>query len=157
MRLRAEIDRWGDAAVALAFAAWAQLDLWGHAPATMQVVGGRGVLSVLLVLATLPLAVRRRRPAATLLTAAGALVVAALLVSHSQGIPVEVFLALLLAFYSVGAHCDDRRSALVGAAAVAAIAAADLARPGTFSASGTRPGAWLAFARSEERRVGKEC
>jgi signal transduction histidine kinase len=146
MRLRAEIDRWGDAAVALAFAAWAQLDLWGHAPATMQVVGGRGVLSVLLVLATLPLAVRRRRPAATLLTAAGALVVAALLVSHSQGIPVEVFLALLLAFYSVGAHCDDRRSALVGAAAVAAIAAADLARPGTFSASGTRPGAWLAFA-----------
>jgi signal transduction histidine kinase len=29
---------------------------------------------------------------------------------------------------------------------VAAIAAADLARPGSFSASGTRPGAWLAFA-----------
>ena len=146
MRVRAEIDRWGDAALALAFAAWAQLDLWGRAPATMQVVGGRGVLSVLLLLVTLPLAVRRRRPAATLLTSAGALVVAALLVSHSQGIPVEVFLALLLAFYSVGAHCDDRRSVLVGGAAVAAIAAADLARPGTFSASGTRPGAWLAFA-----------
>jgi len=52
----------------------------------------------------------------------------------------------LLAFYSVGAHCDDRRSALVGTVAVAAIAAADLARPGTFSASGTRPSAWLAFA-----------
>jgi signal transduction histidine kinase len=30
--------------------------------------------------------------------------------------------------------------------AVAAIAAADLARPGSFSASGSRPGAWLAFA-----------
>ena len=146
MRVRAVLDRWGDAALALAFAAWAQLDLWGHAPATMQVVGGRGVLSVLLLLVTLPLAVRRRKPATTLLAAAGALVVAALLVSHSQGIPVEVFLALLLAFYSVGAHCDDRRSALVGAAAVTAIAAADLARPGTFSASGTRPGAWLAFA-----------
>ena len=146
MRVRAVLDRWGDAALALAFAAWAQLDLWGHAPATMQVVGGRGVLSVLLLLVTLPLAVRRRKPATTLLTAAGALVVAALLVSHSQGIPVEVFLALLLAFYSAGAHCDDRRSALVGAAAVTAIAAADLARPGTFSASGTRPGAWLAFA-----------
>jgi signal transduction histidine kinase len=146
MRVRAEIDRWGDAAVALAFAAWAQLDLWGHAPATLQVVGGRGVLSVLLLLVTLPLALRRRRPAATLLTAAGALVVAALLVSHSQGIPIALFLALLLAFYSVGAHCDDRRSALVGTVAVAAIAAADLARPGIFSASGTRPGAWLAFA-----------
>jgi signal transduction histidine kinase len=112
----------------------------------MHVVGGRGVLAILLLLVTLPLAVRRRTPAATLLTAAGALVVAALLVSHSQGIPVEVFLALLLAFYSVGAHCDDRRSALVGAVALAAIAVADTARPGTFSASGTRPGAWLAFA-----------
>jgi signal transduction histidine kinase len=146
MRVRRVIDRWGDAAVALAFAVWAQLDLWGHAPATMQVIGGRGVLSVLLLLMTLPLAVRRRAPAATLLTAAGALVVAAVLVSHSQGLPVEVFLALMLAFYSVGAHCDDRRSTLVGAVAVVAIAAADLAHPGTFSTSGARPGAWLAFA-----------
>ena len=121
MRLRVAINRWGDAAVALAFAVWTQLGLWGHAPATMEVVGGRGVLSALLLLVTLPLAFRRRRPAAVLLTAAGALVVVALLVSHSHGIPVEVFLALLLAFYSVGAHCDDRRSALVGALAVAAI------------------------------------
>ena len=146
MRVRGVIERWGDGAVALALAVWTQLDLWGHAPATTHVVGGRGVLSVLLLLVTLPLAVRRRAPAAALLTAVGALVLAALLVSHSQGLPVGVFLALLLAFYSVGAHCDDRRSALVGTVAVAAIAAADLARPGTFSASGTRPGAWLAFA-----------
>ena len=146
MRVRAVIDRWADVAVALALAGWTQLDLWKHPPATMHTVGGRGVLSVLLVLVTLPLAVRRRAPAATLLTAAGALVVGAFLVSHSNGVPVGVFLAMLLAFYSVGAHCDDRRSPLVGAVAVAAIAAADLARPGTFSASGTRPSAWLAFA-----------
>ena len=146
MRVRAVIDRWADVAVALALAGWTQLDLWKHPPATMHTVGGRGVLSVLLVLVTLPLAVRRRTPAATLLTAAGALVVGAFLVSHSNGVPVGVFLAMLLAFYSVGAHCDDRRSPLVGAVAVAAIAAADLARPGTFSASGTRPSAWLAFA-----------
>ena len=95
---------------------------------------------------TLPLAVRRRIPAVTLLTAAGALVLGAFLVSHSKGLPIGVFLAMLLAFYSVGAHCDDRRSPIVGAVAVLAIAAADLARPGTFSASGTRPSAWLAFA-----------
>jgi signal transduction histidine kinase len=101
---------------------------------------------VLLLLVTLPLAMRRRRPAATLLTTAGALVLGALLVSHSQGVPVGVFLALLLAFYSVGAHCDDRRSYFVGVVAVAAIAAADLARPGSFSASGSRPAAWLVFA-----------
>jgi hypothetical protein len=34
----------------------------------------------------------------------------------------------------------------VAAVAVAAIAAADLARPGSFSASGSRPAAWLVFA-----------
>jgi signal transduction histidine kinase len=146
MRVRAVIERWADGAVALAFAGLTQADLWGHAPATMHVVGGRGVLAVLLLFVTLPLAIRRRMPAATLLTAAGALALAALLVSHSRGVPVEVFLAMLLAFYSVGAHCEDRRSPVVGAVALAAIAAADLARPGTFSASGTRPAAWLAFA-----------
>jgi signal transduction histidine kinase len=103
-------------------------------------------LAVLLLLVTLPLAVRRRTPAAALLIAAGALVVGALLVSHSQGVPVAVFLALLIAFYSVGAHCDDRRSYFAGVFAVVAIAAADIARPGSFSASGTRPAAWLVFA-----------
>jgi signal transduction histidine kinase len=146
MRVRAVIDRWGDGTVALAFAAWTQVDFWKHAPATMHVIGGRGGLAVLLLVVTLPLVVRRRMPAATLLTAAGALVLGAFLVSHSRGVPVAVFLALLLAFYSVGAHCDDRRSYFVGVVAVAAIAAADLARPGSFSASGSRPAAWLVFA-----------
>jgi signal transduction histidine kinase len=146
MRVRAVIDRWADLTVALALAAWTQVDFWKHAPATMHVVGGRGVLVVLLLIVTFPLAVRRRLPAAPLLTVAGALVLVALLVSNSRGVPLAVFLALLLAFYSVGAHCDDRRSYFVGVLAVAAIAAADLARPGSFSASGTRPAAWLAFA-----------
>jgi signal transduction histidine kinase len=146
MRVRAAIDRWGDGAIAVALAGWAQVDLWKNAPAAMRVVGGDAVLSVLILLVTLPLAVRRRYPAATLLTATGALVLGGLLVSHSKGVPVGIFLAMLLAFYSVGAHCDDRRSPIVGAVALSAIAAADLARPGFFSASGTRPAAWLAFA-----------
>ena len=146
MRIRAVIDRWADLVVAIALASLAQLDVWGNAPAAMHVIGGRGVLAVLALLITLPLALRRRAPAAVLLTAAGALVLVAMLVSHSQGIPVEIFIAMLLAFYSVGAHCDDRRSLAVAAVAVAAIAVADLARPGAFSASGTRPAAWLAFA-----------
>ena len=145
MRIRAAIDRWADLVVALTLAGLAQLEVWGHAPAKLQVVGGRGVLAVLALLLTLPLAYRRRVPAAVLLIAAGALVLVAMLVSHSQGVPVEIFIAVLLAFYSVGAHCDDRRSLVVAAIAVGAIAAADLARPGAFSASGTRPGAWLAF------------
>jgi signal transduction histidine kinase len=146
MRVGAVFDRWADLVAALVLASLAQLDVWGNAPAAMQVIGGRGVLALLALLVTLPLAVRRRAPAATLLTAVGALVLVAALVSHSRGVPVEVFLAMLLAFYSVGAHCDDRRSLRVAAVAVAAIAAADIARPGAFSASGTRPSAWLAFA-----------
>ena len=146
MRFRAVIDRWGDWAIAVALAGWAQVDLWKNAPATMQVAGGRTVLSVVILLITLPLAVRRRTPATTLLTATGALVLGALLISHSNGVPIGIFLAMLLAFYSVGAHCDDRRSPLIGAVALSAIAAADLAHPGVFSASGTRPAAWLAFA-----------
>ena len=141
------LDRWGDAVLALAFAGWAQFDLWQNAPPAMHVVGGRGLFAVLLLLATLPLALRRVAPAVSLLTIAGALVLAALLVSHSHGIPVELFLALLLAFYSVGAHADDRNAVFVGALALGAIAAADLARPSFFNASGSpRPAAWLAFA-----------
>jgi signal transduction histidine kinase len=147
VRVRDLLDRWGDAVVALVFAAWAQLDLWTNAPTTMQVLGGRGVFAVLLLLATLPLALRRVAPAVSLLVIAGALVLAALLVSNSHGIPVEIFLALLLAFYSVGAHCDDRNAVYVGAVALGSIAAADLGRPSFFNSSGSpRPSAWLAFA-----------
>ena len=146
MRVRAVVDRWADGTVAVGLAVWSEVDLWEHAPSALHVVGGRGVLAALVLVVTLPLAVRRRTPALTLLLASGALVLAAFLVSHSKGVPVGVFLAMVLAFYSVGAHCDDRRSPLVGVVVVAAIAAADLARPGTFSASGTRPAAWLAFA-----------
>jgi signal transduction histidine kinase len=147
-RLRRLLDRWADPAVALAFAAWTQLDLWEHAPAAMRVTGGRGVFAAILLLATLPLAIRRLFPAGVVLTAAAAFALGALLVSHSGGLPVQVFLAMLLAFYSVGANCDDRRSLFVAAAALAAIAAVDLAQPGFFNSNATspRPSAWLAFA-----------
>lgn len=148
MRARALLDRWGDVVLALVFAAWTQLDLWEHAPATLRVVGGRGVLAVLLVLVMLPLALRRRAPAVALLIIAASLAVAAILVRDSAGgVPVEVFIAMLVAFYSVGAHGDERRASLVGALALAVIAATDLARPGFFNGGhSARPAAWLAFA-----------
>jgi signal transduction histidine kinase len=148
MRARIVLDRWGDAVLALVFVAWTQLDLWGHAPAALHVVGGRGVLALLLVLAMLPLALRRRAPATMLLIAAASLAVAAVVVRDSAGgVPVEVFIAMLVAFYSVGAHCDDRRPPVVGALALVVIAATDLARPGFFNGGhSARPAAWLAFA-----------
>src|SRR5262249_16392455 len=113
----------------------------------LRVAGGRGVLAVLLLLMTLPLAIRRRRPSATLLIATASLVVAATLVRHSTGVPVEVFIALLIAFYSVGAPCGERHSPYVGGLALVVIAAVDLARPGFFNGGDSaRPAAWLAFA-----------
>ncbi len=146
MRVRALFDRWGDALLALAFVVWTQLDLWGHAPAGLRVAGGRSSLAVLLLLMTLPLAIRRRSPAATLLIVTASLVIAAAVVRHSTGVPVEVFIALLIAFYSVGAHCDERRAPFVAAFALAVIAAVDLARPGFFNGGhSARPAAWLAF------------
>jgi signal transduction histidine kinase len=134
--------------LALVFLAWMQVDLWGHAPLALRVTGGRGVLAALLVLVTLPLAIRRRAPASALLVAAGALAIGSVLVRDSAGgVPVEVFIAMLIAFYSVGAHCDELRARLVGALALAVIAAADLARPGFFNGGHSpRPAAWLAFA-----------
>jgi signal transduction histidine kinase len=146
MSVRAWVDRWGDRVLALALAAGAQLELWGHAPAALTVIGGRGLLAALLGFWTVPLAWRRRAPVGVLLTIAGAIVVAAFLVSHSGGVPVELFLAVIVAFYSVGAHCEERRAVVAGGAALAAIAAIDLARPGFYQAHGSRPGAWLVFA-----------
>ncbi len=146
MNVRAWVDRWGDPLVAAALTVGAQIELWAHAPASLTVIGGRAVLAVLLGFVTVPLVWRRRAPVTVLFTVTGALTIASLLVSHSGGVPVEVFLAVILAFYSVGAHCEERGALLAGGSALAAIAAVDLARPGFYSGHGARPGAWLAFA-----------
>ena len=54
--------------------------------------------------------------------------------------------ALIVAFYSLGAHCEERRALRVGAGVLATIAAVDLTRGGVFEAHGARPAAWLVFA-----------
>jgi signal transduction histidine kinase len=147
MSVRVWADRWSDRIVAFALAAGAEFEFWTRAPASLTATGGRVPLALLLGFATLPLVWRRRSPAAVVLTIIGALVVASLLVSRWHGVPVEIFLALILAFYSVGAHCDERHAPIVGGAALAAIAAVDLARQVFFNGSGSpRPAAWLVLA-----------
>jgi signal transduction histidine kinase len=141
------IDPALDWIVALALAGGAEYELWARAPASLTVSGGRALLAVLNALVTLPLAWRRRAPVAVLFTITGSLAVASFLVHHSSGVPVEVFLAVILAFYSVGAHCEERRAPIVAGAALATIAAVDLAQPGLFNGhASARPGAWLVFA-----------
>ncbi len=146
MGLRAWAQRWGDWVVALALAATAEFELWAHAPAGLVVTGGRAPLAVLFGVVTVPLGWRRRAPVAVLFAVTGALVVVAFLISHSDGVPLGVFLALIVAFYSVGAHCEERRALRVGAGVLAAIAAVDLTRGGVFQEQGARPAAWLVFA-----------
>jgi signal transduction histidine kinase len=147
VRARAFLDRRGDTLLALVFAAWAQIDLWLYAPADLRVLGGRAVLALPLLLVMLSLAARRRAPAGALLTVAASLAFASAFVQHSTGVSVEVFIAMLVAFYSAGAHCDDRPALVAGALALAAIAIVDLTRRGFFNGTDSpRPSAWLALA-----------
>src|SRR5439155_11430507 len=142
MGLRVWAQRWGDWVLALALAAVAEFELWAHAPAGLVVTGGRAPLAVLFGFATVPLAWRRRAPLAVLFVVTGALVVVAFLIRHPGGVPLGVFLALIVAFYSVSALCEERRALRVGAGALATIAAVDLTRGGVFEAHGARPAAW---------------
>jgi signal transduction histidine kinase len=146
MRVRRWLDRWGDWLLAIALTVGSEADLWSRAHASVEVSGGRIVLAVLLSGATLPLAWRRAAPSAVLLAVTGALIAASALVNHWHGLPVEVFLAVVVAFYSVGAHCQERRGLIVGGASLIAIAIVDLARTGFYNGTGgPRPAAWLVF------------
>jgi signal transduction histidine kinase len=160
MRIRQPIDRWGDVALAAALAAGAQLELRGASPTAVVARGGRGTLVVPLLAITLPVAWRRSRPVPALAVSVGGLAAAALLITHSGGLPLSVYLALLLLFYSVGAHSGERAGLLAAAGGVAAVAAVDVARS-LFQASGPRLGAWLSFVVAwlvgrEVRRRGSE-
>ena len=101
---------------------------------------------MLVALATLPLAWRRRSPLAVLVVVSGAILTASLLTHHTAGMPPEAFLALIVGFYSVGAHCDDRRGLIGGGAVLSVLLAYDLLRGGLGQAHGSRPGAALIFA-----------
>jgi signal transduction histidine kinase len=146
MSVRAWVDRWGDWVLALGFTAAIEYELWVTPPTGLTVTGGRGLGTVLLALVTLPLAYRRSRPLAALFTVTGAILLGAFLTHHGNGVPVSAFLAVVLAFYSVGAHCEDRRGLLGGGAALAALLSYDLVHGGLGQADGSRPGAALIFA-----------
>ena len=146
MSVRAWAARWGDWGIALAFTVAIEYELWVTPPAGLTVTGGRGVAAVVLALITLPLAWRRRAPLAVLFVVSGAVLTGSLIAHHGNGMPLSAFLALILAFYSVGANCDDRRGAVGGGAALAVLLLYDLVHGGLGQAHGSRPGATLIFA-----------
>ena len=113
-RSRPRWRRWllvaGDAALALALAAMAVAEPWPPGP-------GRAAGIALALLQTLPLAVRRWRPVGVLAVVAAAALGAAIARDGGGLGPVCVLVAL----YSVAAHCPRRQAAWAGIAAWAAL------------------------------------
>jgi signal transduction histidine kinase len=106
-----------DAALALALAAYSQLELWGPTIAIgvgpADAVGAKALLVPTALLATLPLALRRRYPFAVLCIVTGAIAAQALLTAPLEGLSGAI--ALVVAVYSLGAH-SERWPALLGLA-----------------------------------------
>ena len=145
MSIRERTQRWGDLVLALALLAEIEYEVWVTPPHGLAVHGGRAAVTVLVALVTLPLVWRRRAPIAVVATSGAAVVLGSLLTTSANGPPLGAWLALLLGFYSVGAHCEARRGLIGGGAVLAALTAVDLAVGGIFQAHGSRPGTSLTF------------
>ena len=105
--------RAADAVVVGALVVWGQAWVW--AVAAPDITGGRPVHSVLLVVATVPLFVRRHQPLLVLLLVLGA----AWLHDQLGGTSGPLFFGICLALYALGAH-GERRSVIAGCAVTAA-------------------------------------
>ena len=135
MAVRAWLDRWGDWLLACVLAIVSEYEilvrpLFGD-PA---VKSGRAAAAGLFLLVALPLAWRRRIPVAVLLTVIGATAGALFAMRPVQG-PVTSYIAVIVVFYSVGAHCAERRALLGGGIGLAALAVLiAIGQPGTVEA-----------------------
>jgi len=117
-----------DAVLALALAGTAQYEIWARPLFDDGIPGPRLANAVLLLLITLPLAWRRRAPTvvfALVLVSVG-LQVSQIDDARSVQPPFQDWIALLVVFYSLGAHAERRRAIAAGALGGAAVVAGDL-------------------------------
>jgi len=155
MSVRAWLDRWGDWVLAAVLAISSEYEIWVRPlPSDQAVTAGRPAAAALFVVVTLPLAWRRRAPVAVLFTVIAAAVCAEFAIRPSQG-PAASWIAVIVAFYSVAAHCAERRALLgggIGLAALAIIIATG--HPGTLSPPSLLilAGAWLIGRYQRQRR-----
>ncbi|MEA2426364.1 MAG: hypothetical protein QOH13_2774 [Thermoleophilaceae bacterium] len=147
MVIRGLIDRWGDWTLGLALSAAIELVI-AAAPATLQPHGGRGLLSAVALIMTVPLVWRRRAPTVVLATALAGLGLLLAVAADPGGVPLSALIAMIVCFYTVGAHEPGRRAVVGLAAGVLVVSAIDAASSGAFQASGVRPSVWLLLAAS---------
>ena len=117
-----------DALLALALAATAQYEIWVGPLFDDGIPGPRLANAVLLLLITVPLAWRRRAPTAVfaLVLASIGLQIGLIDEARSDQPPFEHWIALLVIFYSLGAHAERRRAIVAGALGGAAVFVGDL-------------------------------
>ena len=155
MSVRAWLDRWGDGILAAVLAISSEYEIWvGPLPSDQAVTAGRPAAAALFLVVTLPLAWRRRFPVAVLFTVIAAAVCAEFAIRPSQG-PVASWIAVIVAFYSVAAHCAGRRAMLGGGIGLAMLAVLIAAgQPGTLSPPSLLilAGAWLVGRYQRQRR-----
>jgi signal transduction histidine kinase len=117
-----------DALLALALAGTAQYEIWVGPLFDDGIPGPALANAVLLLLITVPLAWRRRAPTAVfvLVLASVGLQVSLIDSAHSDQPPFQEWVALLVVFYSLGAHAERRRAVVAGAVGGAVFLGGDL-------------------------------
>jgi signal transduction histidine kinase len=105
-----------DALLALALALSAQYEIWAHPLFDDGIPGPRLANAVLLLLITLPLALRRRAPTTVFVVVLASVALQVVLIdeARSDQPPFQHWVALLVVFYSLGAHAERRRAIVAG-------------------------------------------
>jgi signal transduction histidine kinase len=117
-----------DALLALALGGTAQYEIWVHPLFDDGIPGPRLPNALLLLLITVPLAWRRRAPTVVfaLVLASVGFQISLIDDARSAQPPFQHWIALLIVFYSLGAHAERRRAIVAGALGGALVVGGDL-------------------------------
>lgn len=126
IKWREQAARWTDWLIALALGGSALYEIWVHPIFDEGILGPRLVNTLLFLTISLPFAWRRMVPVAVLAVVLTSIGIQAEFFDPSDQAPLQSFLALLLAFYSVAAYAMPRRAIYGGAIAGAVIVVAGL-------------------------------
>jgi signal transduction histidine kinase len=117
-----------DVVLALVLAGTAQYEIWVRPLFDDGIPGPQLANAVLLLLVTIPLVWRRRAPTVVfvLVLASVGLQISLIDQTRSEQPPFQEWIALLVVFYSLGAHAERRRAIVAGAAGGVVFVGGDL-------------------------------